>query len=103
MSRTLLIALAAVLLLAAGGAALFRFALPGLSSARPTPPVIEIAVASWLLLHSVPTEEANRLNPLPPNEAGLAAGAALFQQNCAVCHSFDGGGHSMLGSPSFRL
>ena len=40
MRRGLLIALAAVLLLvAAGAAALYRFALPGLSSARPTPPV----------------------------------------------------------------
>src|SRR3984957_15084581 len=108
MSRTLLIALAAVLLLAAGGAALYRFALPGLSSARPTPPVIEVAVASWLLEHSVPPEAAARANPLKPDEANIAAGASTFQQKCSVCHGFDGGGRTTIGehvyprAPSLR-
>ena len=39
---------------------------------------IEIATASWLLVHSVPSADAARANPLQPKEAGLAAGAALF-------------------------
>ena len=34
-------------------AILYRFALPGLSSARPSPPTVEVAVATWLLRHSV--------------------------------------------------
>ena len=88
---------AAVVLLAIGGL-LFRYALPGLSSARPTPPTVEIAVATWLLLHSVPAADAERVNPLSPTEAGLAAGAALFQRNCAVCHGFDGGGRTTIGT-----
>ena len=50
MSRTAAIAALVLLVLAAGGAALYRFALPGLSSARPTPPVIEMEVATWLLV-----------------------------------------------------
>jgi hypothetical protein len=59
MRRGLLIALVAVLLLAAGAAAaLYRFALPGLSSARPTPPAIEMEVATWLLRNSVQSAEA---------------------------------------------
>ncbi len=98
MSRKSAIGLfAAVVILAIGGL-LFRYALPGLSSARPTPPTVEIAVATWLLLHSVPAADAERVNPLSPTEAGLAAGAALFQQNCAVCHGFDGGGRTTIGT-----
>jgi hypothetical protein len=35
-----------LVVLALGAAALYRFALPGLSSARPTPPAIETEVAT---------------------------------------------------------
>src|SRR5277367_218724 len=81
MSRKLAIGLcAALVVIVAIGGALFRYALPGLSSARPEPPAIEIAVASWLLVHSVPPKQANRVHPLQPNEAGLAAGESLFQR-----------------------
>jgi predicted CXXCH cytochrome family protein len=90
-----LVGLAVILMI---GGLLYRFALPGLSSARPAPPAIEIATASWLLVHSVPSADAARANPLQPDEAGLAAGAALFQQNCAVCHGFDGGGRTTIGA-----
>ena len=108
MRRGLLIALAAALLVAAGAAALYRFALPGLSSARPAPPTIETEVATWLLLHSVPSEAAARPNPLKPEEAIIAAGASSFQQKCAVCHGFDGTGRTTIGehvyprAPSLR-
>jgi predicted CXXCH cytochrome family protein len=98
MSRKIIIGAFVLAIVFAIGGVLFRAVLPGLSSARPPPPAVEIAVASWLLVHSVPMEEANRVNPLPPNEAGLTAGAALFQQNCAVCHGFDGGGRTMIGT-----
>ena len=98
MGRRILIGLIAVLVLvAAAGAALYRFALPGLSSARPTPPAIEMEVATWLLRNSVPAETAARVNPLKPDEATIAAGAATFQQKCAVCHNFDGTGHTTIG------
>jgi mono/diheme cytochrome c family protein len=90
-----LLALAAVVTI---GGLLYRFTLPGLSSARPSPPAIEIVAASWLLVHSVPSADAARANPLQPNEAGLAAGATLFQQNCSVCHGFDGGGRTTIGT-----
>ena len=92
----------------AAGTALYRFALPGLSSARPKPPVIEVDVATWLLEHSVPPEAAMRINPLKSDEANLAAGAFAFQQKCSVCHGFDGGGRTTIGehvyprAPSLR-
>src|SRR5277367_6514652 len=91
------IAIAALALLALGAAAFYRFALPGLSSARPTPPAIEMEVTTWLLLRSVPAEAAARANPLKPNESNLAAGASSFQQKCAVCHGFDGTGRTTIG------
>jgi mono/diheme cytochrome c family protein len=92
------IALLALAVVVTIGGLLYRFTLPGLSSARPAPPAIEIAAASWLLVHSVPSADASRANPLQPGEAGLAAGATLFQQNCAVCHGFDGGGRTTIGA-----
>jgi predicted CXXCH cytochrome family protein len=95
-------------LIVLGAAAFYRFALPGLSSARPAPPTIEVEVATWLLLHSVPPEAAARANPLKPDEANIAAGASSFQQRCAVCHGFDGIGRTTIGehvyprAPSLR-
>ena len=71
------IAIAALALLVLGAAAFYRFALPGLSSARPAPPAIEMEVATWLLLHSVPAEASARANPLKPDEANIATGRFL--------------------------
>jgi predicted CXXCH cytochrome family protein len=108
MPRKVLIPVLLLLVLVASGAALYRFALPGVSSARPPPPAIEVEVATWLLLHSVPPEAAARANPLKPDEANIAAGASAFQQKCAVCHGFDGTGRTTIGehvyprAPSLR-
>ena len=88
---------ALLVLLVLGARRSYRFALPGLSSARPNPPKIEMEVATWLLRNSVPAEAAARVNPLKPDEATIAAGAATFQQKCAVCHNFDGTGHTTIG------
>src|ERR1700751_348279 len=93
--RKIVIAVLAFIVL--GAAAFYRFALPGLSSARPARPTIEVEVATWLLLHSAPPEAAARANPLKPDEANIAAGASSFQQRCAVCHGFDGTGHTTIG------
>jgi predicted CXXCH cytochrome family protein len=76
---------------------LYLYALPGLSSARSEPPEIEIAIASWLLVHSVPASDAERVNPLAMNEGDAVAGATLFQQKCSVCHGYDGSGHTLIG------
>jgi hypothetical protein len=76
MPRKTVIAFLALLVLASIGAALYRFALPGLSSARPTPPVIETQVATWLLLHSVPRETEWNLAPEIP-AARLLIGLGL--------------------------
>src|SRR2546430_1829146 len=60
-------AMVAALTLAApvgGAVALYVFVLPGLSSARPQPSRIEVAVAPWLLRHSVPASARQQRNPL---------------------------------------
>ncbi|GAN78439.1 cytochrome c3 family protein [Acidisphaera rubrifaciens] len=97
-TRLPLIAALVVAVLAGAGAALYQFALPGLFSARPTPPAIEVAAATWLLRHSVPARDAARADPLPADEAVIAAGATLFQDKCATCHGFDGRGHTVIGA-----
>jgi hypothetical protein len=63
MSRKSIFGLVVLAVILTIGGLLFRFELPGLSSARPAPTTIEIALASWLLVHSVPAEEAQRTSP----------------------------------------
>ncbi len=94
--RWLVLALVAVAVIAAAGAAL-----PGLYSARPVPPAVEVAVATWLLRHSVPAALAGRSDPLPADAGTIAAGAALFQRHCATCHAYDGGGGTQIGSHTY--
>ena len=84
--------------LLAGGAVLYKFALPGLYSARQEPSAAEVATATWLLRHSVAQDQAARANPVAATESDLATGASLFQQKCSTCHGFDAGGHTMIGA-----
>ena len=71
--------------------------LPGLSSARRTPPAAEVAIATWLLHASVPTGLAAQVNAIPAADGAIAEGSALFQRHCATCHGFDGHGHTQIG------
>ncbi len=73
--KAMLAAIAAAVVLG-GGVALYMFALPGLSSARPQPPEMEVAVAMWLLLHGVPATARQQHNPLGADAAAAAAGRA---------------------------
>ncbi len=67
MKKRLAVALALIAAVLVGAGGLFyQFALPGLSSARPEPPVAEVALATWLLRHSVPGDQAKRTDPLAP-------------------------------------
>src|SRR5579872_697890 len=87
--------------LVAGAAALAHWVLPGLSSARPTPPGLEVAIATWLLRHSVPEAMEARTNPLAATEANLAQGAALFHDKCETCHAYDGSGRTQIGAGEY--
>lgn len=42
--------------------------------------------------HGVPEEAEAVVNPVPATEASIAAGALVFQTNCAACHGESGAG-----------
>ena len=56
--RKIIVAFVGIAVLLGGAAALYKFSLPGISSARQEPANAEIVVATWLLRHSVPEGEA---------------------------------------------
>lgn len=96
--RSVWIALVVVLVLTA----VFYFGvLPGLSVARKIPPVVETAVATWLLRHSVPEAARRAVNPIGQDPADIAAGKDLFVQKCEVCHAYDGGGKTEIGAGTY--
>jgi hypothetical protein len=81
--------------------AAYFFVLPGLSVARKDPPVLETSIATWLLHHSVPTSDKQRVNPLGRDVADIIAGRELFRQKCATCHAYDGGGKTEIGAGTY--
>ena len=99
--RTVLILLVVALAVLAAG---FYFTvLPGLSVARQEPSKLEVAIATFLLHHSVPAGEAAKTNPLAahPDAADIAAGRELYTAKCEACHAYDGGGKTEIGSGTF--
>jgi len=75
-----------------------RHAVRHLSSARATPPAAEVKIATWLLHHSVPPEQRDRRNPVSGDADAIAAGRTLFGQKCEICHAYDGGGQTAIGT-----
>jgi mono/diheme cytochrome c family protein len=99
--RKAMVAAIAAVAVFSGAGALYMFALPGLSSARPQPPEMEVAVAMWLLRHSVPATARKQHDPLGADAADIAAGRDLFRQNCEICHGYDGGGRTRIGGGEY--
>jgi len=83
--------------------ALYQLALPGLSVAREEPSGLEVQIATWLLHASVPNAAKNLASPLGKNAdaADITAGRELFRQKCELCHAYDGGGKTEIGSGAF--
>ncbi|MGH6869564.1 MAG: c-type cytochrome, partial [Methylocella sp.] len=99
--RKAMVAAIAALAVFSAATALYMFALPGLSSARRQPPGMEVAVATWLLRHSVPAAARRQRNPLGADAADAAAGRDLFRQNCEICHGYDGSGRTRIGGGEY--
>ncbi len=99
--RLVLTACVVVLVLAAGAGALYRWFVPGLSSARSEPPAAEVTVATWLLHHSVPTEAKLAANPVGKDPADITAGRDLYRQKCELCHAYDGSGKTSIGAGQY--
>jgi predicted CXXCH cytochrome family protein len=99
--RTGIAAALAVAVVLVGAAVADKFLLPGLSTARPEPAKAEVAVATWLLRHSVPEADRRRHDPLRAEPADIAAGHDLFQNNCEICHGYDGDGKTQVGGEEY--
>jgi predicted CXXCH cytochrome family protein len=97
-ARALIILAIIVAGIGLAAAAAWRTILPGLSSARGDAPAAEIAIATFLLRHSVPEGARAAVNPLGKDMADIAAGQALFRQKCELCHAYDGGGKTEIGA-----
>jgi len=82
---------------------IYQLLLPGLSIAREEPWGLEVQVATWLLHASVPNAAKRVANPLntAADSPSVAAGRDLFRQKCEVCHAYDGGGKTEIGSGTF--
>ena len=80
---------------------LYALLLPDSSVARQEPSQFEVDVATWLLHASVPNSAKRIANPLGTDPSSVAAGRDLFRQKCEVCHAYDGGGKTEIGSGAF--
>jgi hypothetical protein len=61
-----------------GSGTLYALLVPGLSSARTKAPKAEVAIATWLLHQSVPSEIKSIVNPLGTDPADITAGRDLL-------------------------
>jgi predicted CXXCH cytochrome family protein len=102
-SRRGLAVLAVLVFLALAAAAFYFLFLPGLSVARQEPSKLEVAVATYLLQHSVPASAKAMVSPLGahPDPAAIRAGHDIFTAKCETCHAYDGGGRTAIGGNSF--
>src|ERR1700735_1298782 len=73
------------------------------SSAREDAPALEANVAQWLLKYTVPAHFRAMKNPLgvEPGGADIEAGHEVYTQKCEICHAYDGGGKSEIGSGEY--
>src|ERR1700722_19221277 len=73
------------------------------SSAREDAPVLEADVAQWLLHYTVPADFRAMKNPLDvgSGSAEVEAGHAVYTKKCEICHAYDGGGKTEIGSGQY--
>jgi mono/diheme cytochrome c family protein len=107
MSTRKAVTLTLVIVLAIAAVALglaYRSIVSGGSIARnQDPPALEITVAQWLLHRSVPESARQLKNPLSAaaDSADVAQGRELFRKKCEICHAYDGGGRTDIGSGEY--
>lgn len=65
-------------------------ALGGVPMATTAAPLPFEKTLAKLSIHASVASAANQQDPLPFNEANMVAGAHLYKQHCAICHSTPG-------------
>jgi predicted CXXCH cytochrome family protein len=73
------------------------------SSAREDAPMLEARIAQRLLHYTVPAEFRAMKNPVDvtAGSADVEAGHQVYTQKCEICHAYDGGGKSEIGSGEY--
>jgi predicted CXXCH cytochrome family protein len=101
--RALKITVASIAVIAVLVAGLYALILWEGSSAREDAPALEANVAQWLLHYTVPASLRAMKNPLNV-EAGsgdVEAGHGIYTKKCEICHAYDGGGKTEIGSGQY--
>jgi predicted CXXCH cytochrome family protein len=73
------------------------------SSAREDAPALEANLAQWLLHYTVPAGARAMKNPLEvaAASADVEAGHQVYTKKCEICHAYDGGGRTEIGSGQY--
>src|ERR1700678_3433995 len=73
------------------------------SSARKDAPALEANVAQGLLHYTAPADVRAMNNPLDvgSGSAEVEAGHAVYTEKCEICHAYDGGGKTEIGSGQY--
>lgn len=97
------IAVLSLVVLGVLGAGIFALIVWEGSSAREDAPALEANVAQWLLHYTVPVSFRLMNNPVDvkAGSADVGAGGEVYKQKCEICHAYDGGGKSEIGSGQY--
>src|ERR1700733_11292355 len=101
--RALKITVASIAVIVVLVAGLYALTLWEGSSAREDAPALEANVAQWLLHYTVPASFRAMKNPLilklaRPTPRG---GNEMYTKKCEICHAYDGGGKTEIGSGQY--
>src|SRR6202042_2561936 len=101
--RALKITVASIAVIGVLVAGLYALILWEGSSAREDAPALEANVAQWLLHYTVPANFRAMKNPLDvaSGSAEVEAGHAVYTRKCEICHAYDGGGKTEIGSGEY--
>ncbi len=100
MFRTLKILFVLFLFLVLGGILGALWFLPGVFSAKGTPPPWEVKIARFVRHLATPSHFLKMTNPVPRTPDGLQEALHHFADHCATCHGNDGSGKTAMG-PNF--
>lgn len=90
--------LIAVTLVVIGAGWVYWFVVNHSFSARSKPTWYEAALARQARRLATEPGARHLANPLPASPVNIAEGRAHFADHCAICHSSDGSGKTMIGS-----